>query len=135
MSLLTGDNKYADHLNLGTLLYEAGDLPRAKKHYELALHHAPQSAVAQFNLGNVADDLGNFEEAIKHYEKALKLAPRYADPLYNMAKVYQQQKDYGKAIKFWRMYLVLDPTGEWADAARRAIKSCATFAGWKLVKG
>lgn len=39
--------------------------------------------------------------------------------LYNLALVYEKTKDWGFAVSAWENYLKADPTGAWADDARR----------------
>lgn len=111
------------HLNLGTLLYEQGDLAGAAEHFRCAVDLMPENALAHFNLGCVLDELGQLEAARRHLWEALGLKPDYADAHYNLARVCEQLGSHSEARLHWCRYLQLDPDSRWAGYARQHLES------------
>jgi tetratricopeptide (TPR) repeat protein len=109
------------HLNLGTLLYEQGDVQGARECYRAAVAHAPGHALARFDLGSVLDEMKQFEEAAEQLREAVRLDPAYADAHYNLARVYDEMGHTPEALPHWRRYLEIDPTSVWADHVRERL--------------
>ena len=57
--------------------------------------------------------------AIEYLSRALKLTPDDREALFNRAIVYERMFLNGEALKDWERYLKLEPSGEWAEEARR----------------
>jgi tetratricopeptide (TPR) repeat protein len=110
------------HLNLGTLLYEQGDVEPAAARFQHAVALAPDSPLAHFNLGCVLDELKQFEAARLHLREAVRLKLDYADAHYNLARVCDQLGAYAEARTHWRLYLELDPDSRWAEYARQRLE-------------
>ena len=111
------------HINLGTLLYEQGELLQAAESYRRALALDPANALAHFDLGSVLDELKNFGDASHHLREAVRLKPDYADAHYNLARVLEELGAYREARSHWRRYLELDPNSSWAKYARERLKA------------
>ena len=47
--------------------------------------------------------------------------PRFADAHFNLAMAYEQAGERARARPHWKRYLELEPTGTWADIARKHI--------------
>jgi len=60
--------------SLGKALFDAGELPRAKEHLEIALAKKPDWMVVQILIGKCELSLGNPASARAAFEKALRLA-------------------------------------------------------------
>ncbi|MGO9271701.1 MAG: tetratricopeptide repeat protein [Terriglobia bacterium] len=120
-------------LNLGTLLYEQGDVEGARECYRAAVDHAPGHALARFDLGSVLDEMKQFEEAAEHLREAVRLDPAYADAHYNLARVYDEMGRTRESLPHWRRYLEIDPTSVWADHVRERLGLKKTGAGPMLV--
>jgi tetratricopeptide (TPR) repeat protein len=110
------------HLNLGTLLYEQGDLSQAVKCYRSALALDPDNALAHFNLGTALDELKDFRAACSHLRTAVRLRPEFADAHYNLARVYEELGNPRLASLHWRRYLDFDSHSCWAQFARQRLK-------------
>jgi tetratricopeptide (TPR) repeat protein len=108
-------------LNLGTLLYEQGDLAGAAEEFRSAVRRAPKNPLAHFNLGTALEDLGELEAAARHLGEALRLKPEYADAHYNLARVCEKLNTPLEALGHWRRYLELDPHSRWAQYARQRL--------------
>lgn len=116
-------------VNLGVIHYNRKHWGLAADAFRHAVKLAPDYAMAWFNLGGALAELVRTAEAITAYETALRLCPRYADAHFNLALLLEPRK----AIKHWRAYVKLDPTGQWADRARRAIKKTLSCDALKIV--
>ena len=66
------------HLNLGTVLDEAGESEKALPHLERALALKPGFPETLNTLGNVLNRLGRSREALPLLEEAVRLQPRFA---------------------------------------------------------
>lgn len=108
-------------VNLGTIYFNGRDYARAKKYYEHALEVDPEYALAHFDLANLYDERGDRNKAMEHYQAALRIAPNYADAHYNLALLYQGSNQTLRAVQHWTTYLKLDPSGHWANIARREL--------------
>jgi tetratricopeptide (TPR) repeat protein len=64
---------------MGTLLYQAGDFPRAEGNFRRALECSPGSFEATVNLGGVLLNLNRLEEALPYNREAVNSRPD--DPL------------------------------------------------------
>ena len=109
-------------VNLGTIAFRAHRLREATSYYERAIEADPRYPLAHFNLGNVFDEMGQLESARVQYELALHLNPAYADAHFNLALVAERNSDHMRALKHWKAYLKLDPSGSWADQARKQLE-------------
>jgi tetratricopeptide (TPR) repeat protein len=108
-------------VNLGTIRYRQRRFAEAEELYRKALEVDPRYALALFNLGNLYDEQGDLEHAREHYQAAVGLNQQYADAHFNLALVCEKSGETLKAVHHWRIYLKLDPTGTWADIARRQL--------------
>jgi len=45
--------------------------------------------------------------------------PQFADAYFNLAMAHEQAGEQGKARPCWRKYLEIEPTGTWAEIARK----------------
>ncbi|WP_044247545.1 tetratricopeptide repeat protein [Chondromyces apiculatus] len=105
--------------NLGNICFRRGDEAQAEVLYRKALQMDPEQPEAQYNLGYVMLDRGQAPEAIAFFKGAIESDPRFADAYYNLAMAYEQVGESAKARPCWRKYLELEPTGTWAEIARK----------------
>jgi tetratricopeptide (TPR) repeat protein len=107
------------YTNLGNICFRRGDEDRAVELYQRALGIDSVQPEAQYNLGYVMLERGRTQEAVDHFCGAIKSDPRFADAYFNLAMAYEQTGSPEDARPCWRKYLEIEPTGTWAEIARR----------------
>ena len=114
--------------NLANVLVALGQPPRARLHYELALSVDPKFVEARYNLAHQLEAAGDVAGAKTQLLAALKTDARYADAWFNLATLHTRDGDMAAAIRAWEKYLVLDPSGDWAEKARQSLTLCRRMA-------
>lgn len=107
------------YTNLGNICFRRSDEAQAEALYLRALEIDAAQPEAQYNLGYVMLERGQAAEAIKFFRGAIGSDPRFADAYYNLAMAYEQVSEPDKARPCWRKYLEIEPTGTWAEIARK----------------
>jgi tetratricopeptide (TPR) repeat protein len=107
------------YTNLGNICFRRGDEAQAEALYRRALEVDRKQPEAQYNLGYVMLERGHAVEAIEFFRGAIENDPRFADAYFNLAMAYEQIGESTKARPCWRKYLEIEPTGTWAEIARR----------------
>jgi tetratricopeptide (TPR) repeat protein len=107
------------YTNLGNICFRRGDEEQAEALYRRALDIDPSQPEAQYNLGYVMLERGLASQAIDFFRGAIQSDPRFADAYFNLAMAYEQIGDAAKARPCWRKYLEIEPTGTWAEIARK----------------
>jgi tetratricopeptide (TPR) repeat protein len=110
-------------INLGTLLYEEGNLQASADSYVAALALAPHNPLVHYNLGSVLDEMGQLEEARGHLLRAVEIEPQYSDAHYNLARIHEKLGEPEEARRHWQKYLALDPDSAWSVYARQRLES------------
>ena len=96
------------HVNLGRLFQVRGDLKRATRHYQLALHAAPKHQLALYNLGTVFDELDELDAAVGYYRRAAEVP----DAHYNLARIFELRGDELRSLRHMREYRQLSTRRE-----------------------
>lgn len=107
------------YTNLGNICFRRDEEDAAVVLYRKALQIDSAQPEAQYNLGYVMLERGHSDEAVSFFNGAIKSDPRFADAYFNLAMAYEQVGNAEDARPCWRRYLELEPTGTWADIARR----------------
>jgi len=107
------------YTNLGNVCFRRGDDEAAEALYRRALGIDAAQPEAQYNLGYVMLERGQARESIDYFRGALKSDPRFADAYFNLAMAHEQVDEPAKARPCWRKYLEIEPTGTWAEIARK----------------
>ena len=107
------------YTNLGNIRFRRGDDEAAEKLYGKALSLDAKQPEAQYNLGYVMLERGHPDEAVRYFKGAIASDPQFADAYFNLAMAYEQAGDPAKARPSWRKYLEIEPTGTWAEIARK----------------
>ncbi|MCC6647137.1 MAG: tetratricopeptide repeat protein [Polyangiaceae bacterium] len=107
------------YTNLGNLHFRRGEEDAAVALYEAALLRDATQPEAQYNLGYVSLERGRTAVAIGYFEAAIAVDPRFADAHFYLAMAYESSGQRDKARPCWRRYLELEPTGTWADVAKK----------------
>jgi len=105
--------------NLGNLRFRQGDAKGAARFYERALSIDSEQPEALYNLGFLAFERGDTKSAASLFERAIVHDPGFADAHFNLAMAYEELGRSADAQPHWRTYLDLDPTGSWAEIARK----------------
>lgn len=121
---ITLDPSLANALtNWGNLRFRLGDVEEAERLYRRALSIDEEQPEAYYNLGFLAFERGDMEEAVRLFGAAVEHDPGFADAHFNLAMALEETERRTDARKHWRSYLELDPTGPWAEIARRHLSS------------
>lgn len=107
--------------NLGNLRFRRGDSKDARALYEKALALDAEQAEAWYNLGFLAFERTEMEEAVRLFDRAVTSDPGFADAHFNLAMALEELSRSREARVHWETYLKLDPSGPWAEIARRHI--------------
>jgi uncharacterized protein (TIGR02466 family) len=91
--------------NLGSALYQSGDIQGAIQHYQKAIQIKPELVVAYFNLGIAYQDQSQFDRALSAYQKAIELEPGFYEAYGNKGAIYLLQGDFDAAILFFQQSL------------------------------
>jgi tetratricopeptide (TPR) repeat protein len=70
---------------------------------------------------DTAEQSADYSLALQLLNAVLAKNPNDLVSLFNRAIVYQRQKRYSESIADWQHYLQLDPSGLWAEEARRQL--------------
>jgi DNA-binding transcriptional MerR regulator len=111
------------YTNLGNIRFRRGDEPGAERLYRRAIEIDSHQPEAHYNLGYVMLEHGDARRATEYFERALEGDPKFADAQFNLAMAWEQLGDRARARPHWQQYLVLEPTGTWADIAREHLKA------------
>lgn len=65
-------------------------------------------------------------QSVSALQRAVALDPDCADPRCSLADALEEIGDPEQARSHWETYLTLEPVGEWADHARRRLRSTAS---------
>ena len=123
LSAIEADPDFADaHCNLGSLYFNQDRRGRARASFQRALAIDPHHVEANLNLATLLEEDGRNERALGHYKSALASDPLYADTHVSLALLYEKLGLRRKSLDHWRRYLQLEPSGGWADLARRRLR-------------
>jgi DNA-binding transcriptional MerR regulator len=107
------------YTNLGNICFRRNDEKQAVELYQRALEIDAAQPEAQYNLGYVMLERGEAAYAINFFRGAIQSDPSFADAYFNLAMAYEQVGEPAKARPCWRKYLEIEPTGTWAEIARK----------------
>ncbi len=105
--------------NWGNLRFRQGDVDQATRLYRRALAVDPEQPEALYNLGFLAFERGETSEACAMFERAVTHDPGFADAHFNLAMALEELGRSDEARPHWQTYLDLDPTGSWAEIAKK----------------
>jgi Flp pilus assembly protein TadD len=105
--------------NLGNLRFRRGDAVEARALYQRATALDADQPEAWYNLGFLAFEASEMEEAARLFDRAVSSDPGFADAHFNLATALEELGRSREARIHWETYLRLDPSGAWAEIARR----------------
>ncbi len=107
------------YTNLGNICFRRQDVEGAEKLYRRALEIDLKQPEAQYNLGYVMLERGKADQAIPLFLGAIEADPKFADAYFNLAMAYEQIGEVENARPYWTNYIQLEPSGTWAEIAKR----------------
>jgi hypothetical protein len=110
------------YTNLGNIRYRRHDPEAAQALYEQAIALDGRQPEALYNFGYLLLERGDASTAIPLLLAAIASDPKFADACFNLATALEQAGRDDEAQGYWRRYLGLEPTGTWADIARRHLR-------------
>ena len=113
-ALAANPDSWLAHNNLGSVLFDQGQVDKAMVHFQRAVEIEPDYSTAHYNLGGALHQKGQTEEAITHFRKALEIQPKYAMAHYNLGEILRQSGQTDEAIAHFRAALEIQP--EYAEA-------------------
>jgi CHAT domain-containing protein/cytochrome c-type biogenesis protein CcmH/NrfG len=129
------DPTAANIILLGRLYMIEKNFDSAIQQFERALPMTPGDAQVYNDLGvaylekkQVTEDkeaaLKLVDQALKSFDQALRLKPDLPDALFNRARCLEEAQPAlnNQAKEAWQEYLKYDPTGGWADEARKHLE-------------
>jgi tetratricopeptide (TPR) repeat protein len=111
--------------NLGNLMFKRERLEEAERLYVNALKLDSEQPEAHYNLGFLRFERGDAQGAIASFEQALASDPSFADAHFNLAMALQELGRPEDARPHWETYLKLDQDSQWAEIARRHLRTRA----------
>jgi Flp pilus assembly protein TadD len=96
-TLRVSPEAYYMHNNLGTVYWQMGNIPAAKREWIIALDLAPGSEYVLHNLGLVANSEKRYPQAIAFFLRALQFQPNYSDAHLDLGKTYEAMGLLNKA--------------------------------------
>jgi len=105
---VTSDNAVI-HNNLGSVMFDQGDIQSAIHHFTEAVTIAPDNVRAHSNLGNALLEQGKTAEAVAHLSKALSVDPRDVGALYNMGNAMAKQDKFDEAAVYYSEAIRIKP--------------------------
>jgi class 3 adenylate cyclase/CHAT domain-containing protein/tetratricopeptide (TPR) repeat protein len=107
------DTDYRRFEGLAAVLFERGDLDKARKMADTALELFPGSMYAHVVVGNILFSQGKMDEAAAEYEKAAqqKRAPSWqrAEALNGLGRIFSAQGDREKSLVYYGEAAALNP--------------------------
>jgi protein O-mannosyl-transferase len=88
-TLKVSPDAYYMHNNLGTVYWQMGNIPAAKKEWITALQLSPRSEFVLHNLGLVAHAEKRYPQAKAFFLYALSIRPNYMDAHLDLGKTYE----------------------------------------------
>jgi tetratricopeptide (TPR) repeat protein len=118
VELAKSTNQYTPdyQLNLGSVLFNAGQVDEAIVELASFLHERPDSFLGRFNLGFALVRKQRFEEAARELEYATRLEPEHVNAWGNLGFAYEGLGDKARAIEAYRRVLAIEPNHATATA-------------------
>ena len=114
--------------NLGNVLIGLGRAKDAEVYFRHAIVRDPAMAEAHYNLGVATEARGDAESARSHFQSAIGVSTDYTDAIYSLALLEFSRNRFDEAAPLFRKFLRIEPDGEWAVRAKKALTVCDSIA-------
>jgi len=108
-TLAVNPNCFVGYNNLGTALFQKGQVDDAIQQYQNALKIYPRYAAVYYNIGNALLQKGQVDDAIRQFQDALKINPNYAAAYTNLGNALLQKGQLDEAIQQCQNALKINP--------------------------
>ena len=125
------ENNYIAHNNLGSALYEKGQINEAIREFQEAIRLKPDYAEAHNSLGVTLVRKFQIDEAIGEFQEAIRLKPDYAEAHNNLGNALARKGQIDEAIREFQEAIRLKP--DYAEAHSNLARAFAMKnapAGW-----
>lgn len=95
--------------DLGTLLYERGQIDQAIIRFRVSLAIEPGNSDAQHNLGSALAKKGFVDEAINQFQKAVAIRPNFAEAHLHLGNALLRKGQTNEAISEFEKAVVMRP--------------------------
>src|SRR6476659_10242446 len=120
------DKFLAEKLHDYGLYYEKKENAEdAKRWFQIssrAMDQYPNHAQGFRDAAGYYADIGEWQKARESFEKAHQLDPKSAEALIALGQVSVEMKDFASARKYYEEALKLEPSGQYAQAAKEALR-------------
>ena len=100
---------YIARLNLGSSMFQDGNIDGAIDQYRMALQINPNHEVAHSNLGEALHQKNRDQEAIQEFERALEIDPTLIQGHYCLGNILTERGQFEAAIAHYRKALEIKP--------------------------
>ncbi|MGA2243247.1 MAG: tetratricopeptide repeat protein [Verrucomicrobiota bacterium] len=108
-ALACTSGNYVAHNNLGSALFQKGNMDAAIAQYQEALQIKPNYAEIHNSLGSALFQKGSVDEAVAQYQTALQINPDYAEAHYNFGFALFKMGQVDEAIAHYQTALQIKP--------------------------
>ena len=131
--LASYSSEFSRHINQGLILFEANEIHRAIKEFEMAASINPDSALPHLNLALCYKRIGDYEKRKAHIISGIDLDPQNNDLNNELALIYISEEKYSEAIEIletlpkdnpiykWNLAYVYSQVGQ-LDQSRKLLK-------------
>ncbi|MCK4547573.1 MAG: tetratricopeptide repeat protein [Candidatus Eisenbacteria sp.] len=113
----------APRYHLGVAYLREGRVEEAVMELEEVARRRPLDRDFRYALGCAYLEQGTLEAARRQFDQAFRFDNSFAPAQFGLALALHLQGKRRDAAKAWRGYLEMDPTGDWAEQARRRLMS------------
>lgn len=128
-ALLADDANVMAWNSLGVCMAALGRQHEARRHFQEALSHGPDKAVAEqiyYNLGTVCQSLGERREAARNYRQCVKIAPDHLFAHIRLGQLCEQSGRRADARRFYEKAATIeDARPDAPSVARRHLARLA----------
>jgi tetratricopeptide (TPR) repeat protein len=108
-------------MQLANFLFDAHQMPEAKKYYERVLQLDAKHTAARLELSVCYYHEQNFEKAVSLMNEILSYEPNNQDAMYNLGSLYAAVQKNAEAITWWKRVIQANDTSELAQKSKENI--------------